>query len=189
MRSLLFVGLLLVVGCAGPSRSRTIEWGLVGVHPNNTPEPALTDGQLLISGRAVRTKNLYAAPVTLECGLQSENTTSNNSFFIDFVPVDSPIVDLAQHYLSIRLSDGQSLVEVGESNLEQPVRLIKSALVPIEAEGRYKLVVEVHGSNLVVHVNGRTLQVDQPVPYDKFSIELRTFPPPSSWRVLNLTVH
>ena len=186
MRQLLIVGLLAMVGCAtAPNPSSvpgSIEWDTVLAHSVGAPEPAVKDGQLVLSGRAMCSRATYTPSFTLECEVQS-TLSSNASFYIDFVPQDASAAVLPQRYVSIKLNNNSAL-EVWASTSNQSPRLIKSTVAQASAEGRYKLVIEVQRDGFTVDGT----KVDLPIPYDRFHVELRTFPPPSQWLVRNFTI-
>ncbi len=187
MRLLFIVGLLAMVGCATTPHMGTMEWNTYLAHPDGA-SAVVKDGELVLSGRAIRSHATYAAPVTVECELQSGQTSSNGGFCIDFVPGGASATALPQEYIGIKLCSDNTL-EAWASRSNQPPHLIKkSTAIPINALGRYKLTVEVRQGGFTARANGVLMIIDQPVPYDRFHIELRTFPPPSQWRVRDFSV-
>lgn len=164
-----------------------MEWNLVNEHPSGTPPPAIEKGQLVLSGRAVRSSRTYTAPVTIDCRLQPQEASTNSTFYIDLVPEDQPATTLPSNYLGIELIHGQEL-RAWVSRGSQPTPLIKPVPVHADADGGYKLAVEVRRDGLEVRVNGEPVNVDKAVPFDEFRIELRSFPPPNSWRVSDFSV-
>jgi hypothetical protein len=191
MRLLLIVGLLATVGCAtAPNPGSTpgsMEWDTVLAHSAGAPEPLVKDGQLVLAGRAIRSRATYTPSFTLECELQSTQTSSNGSFYVDFVPQDASAAVLSQEYVGIKLES--SKLEAWASTSNHPPRLIKSTAVQVSAEGRYKLAIEVQRDGLTVDVNSVPMVIDLPVPYDRFRIEMRASPPPARWLVRNFTIH
>ena len=188
MRPLLIVVLIVLAGCATRPGLNSMEWNLVNAPPNGTPAPVVEKGQLILSGRAVRSSGTYAAPVTIECRLQPPQASTNGTFYIDLVPEGQPATALPSDYLGIELMHGQAL-HVWLSHGGQPTPLIKPVSVRVDADGGYKLAVEVRRDGFGVRVNGEAVTVDQAVPFDEFRIELRTFPPSSSWRVSDFAIH
>jgi hypothetical protein len=165
-----------------------MEWNTVLARPDVAPEPVVKDGELVLSGRAIQSRATYAAPLTVECDLRSGQTSSNGSFYIDFVPSRASAAALPQEYIDIKLC-GDNTLEAWASRSNQPPHLIKkSTAIPIKALGQYKLTVEVRHGGFTARANGVLMMIDQPVPYDRFQIELRTFPPPSQWRVRDFSV-
>jgi hypothetical protein len=188
MRPLLIVWLLALAGCATAPNPETMEWSTALAHSDGTPEPVLKDGRLVLSGRAIRSRTAYAAPFTLECELQSAQTSTNGGFCIDFVPEGASTAVLPEEYVGIKLSNDNTL-EAWGSGSNQPAHLIKkSGAILLDALGGYKLTVEVRHGGFTVYVNGELMKIDQPVPYDRFQIQLRTFPPPSQWVVRDFSI-
>ena len=165
-----------------------MEWNLVNAHPTGTPAPVLEKGELTLSGRAVQSRGTYTAPVTIECGLQPQPATTNSAFYIDLVPAGQPATALPGDSWSIKLIHGQTL-QVWATHGSQPTPLIEPVPLRAAAEGGYKLAVDVRRDGLEVRVNGETVKVDKAMPFDEFHIELRSFPPPNSWRASNFSVH
>jgi hypothetical protein len=187
MRLLLIVGLLAMVGCATTPNPGTMEWSTILGHPAGA-SAVVKDEKLVLSGRAIRSRAAYAAPLTVECELQSGQVSSNGSFYIDFVPEGASAAALPQEYVSFKLCNDNTL-EAWASRSNQPPHLIgKSAVIPVGAQGRYKLAVEVQHGGFAAHANSVPMTIDLPVPYDKFQIELRTSPPPSQWLVCSFSV-
>ncbi len=142
----------------------------------------------MLSGRAIRSRTSYAAPFALECELQPAQTSSNGGFYIDFVPEGVSTAVLPQEYVGIKLGNDSTL-EAWASRSNQPAHLIKkSGVILIDAVGGYKLAVEVQRDGFIVYANGEPMKIDQPVPYDRFQIQLRTFPPPSQWVVRDFSI-
>ena len=165
-----------------------MEWNALLPHPDASPSPTIENGQLVLSGCAVRSRSVYSAPLTIECELQSEAPSAKGDFYINLVPQNVPAKELAQDCFGIKLSDDQTTLEIWESHGNQPAHLIKSTAIPVESKGHYKLVVEVQRGNFSVDANGVTISVKQAVPYERFQVELRTFPPNSLWHVINFTI-
>jgi hypothetical protein len=188
MRVLLIFGLLALTGCAGSPHPIMMEWNALLPHPDASPSPTLENGQLTLSGDAVRSRSTYSAPLTIECELQSEATSAKGAFYINLVPQNVPATELAQDYFGIKLSDDKTTLEIWESQGNQPAHLLKSTAIPVQSPVHYKLVVEVQRGNFSVDANGVTLSVKQGVPFDTFQVELRTFPPPSLWHVINFVI-
>jgi hypothetical protein len=188
MRALLIIGLLALTGCAGSPHPIAMEWNALLPHPDASPSPTIENGQLTLSGDAVRSRSTYAAPLTIECELQSEAPPAKGGFYINLVPQSVPAKELAQDFLGIKLSDDQTTLEVWESHGSQPAHLIKSTAIPVESKGHYKLVVEVQRGSFTANANGVTISVNQSMPFDRFQVELRTFPPPSLWHVINFAI-
>jgi hypothetical protein len=188
MRPILIIGLLALTGCASGPNVRTMEWNALLPHPDAFPPPAIENGQLTLVGGDVRSRNVYAAPLTVECELQSETPSAESDFFINLVPQDAPTKELAQDYLGIKLRADKTTLEIWAAHGGQPAHLIKSMSVPVAQEGHYKLVVEVQRGNFTVSANTVTLNVHESLPFDRFQVELRTFPPPSRWRVINFAI-
>lgn len=188
MRLLLIVGSLALAGCATVSGPRSIEWNPIDAHPSDTPEPVVEEGKLVLSGRAVRSQTAYAAPVTIECEAQPVDASTNSCLYIDLVPENQPTTQLPNDYLGIKLVHGETL-QIWATRGGEPTYLIKPASVRADADGRYKLMVQARLDGIIVQVNNETVRVDYPVPYGKFTIELRTFPPPNPWRVDSFSVH
>jgi hypothetical protein len=187
MRLLLIVGLLAMIGCATAPRPGTMEWNTVAPHADGASEPVVKDGGLVLSGSAIRSRATYAAPVTLVCELQSLQPSSIGNFYIDFVPNGVSAVPLPQEFVGIKLNNN-NILEVWASSSNHPARLIESTVLPIVAEGQYKLVLEVQHVGFNAHTNGVPMTIDIPVPYNRFQIELRAFPPPSHWLVRDFSI-
>ncbi len=188
MRRLLIFGLIALAGCATRPSSSSIEWSIVKAHPSGTPEPTVQNGQLVLSGRAARSSKTYAAPATIECELQPQQASTNSTFYIDLVPEGQSLDVLPVDYLGIKLVHDQQLY-VWLSQGSQPTQLIKPVSVHADSEGGYKLSVELRPDGLGIRVNNETFKIDKVMPFDKFRIELRTFPPANSWQIRNLSVY
>jgi hypothetical protein len=90
--------------------------------------------------------------------------------------------------VGIKILHGQEL-RAWVSRGSQPTLLIKPVPVRPDAKGGYQLIIDVQRESLAVRVNGETVKADAAVPFAEFRIQLRTFPPPSSWRVTNFSIH
>jgi len=165
-----------------------MEWNALLPHTDASPPPTIENGQLILSGDAVRSRTAYAAPLTIECELQSETPSAESDFYLNLVPRNVPAKELAQDYFGIKLRADQTTLEIWESHGNQPAHLLKSTAIQVAREGHYKLVVEVQRGNFSVDANGVTISVKQAVPFDRFQVELRTFPPPSLWHVINFVI-
>jgi hypothetical protein len=188
MRLLFTVGLLALAGCATAPNPGAMVWNTIMAHSDDAPNPMLKDGELVLSGRAIRSRATYAAPFALECELQSGQTSSNGGFYIDFVPGGASAAALPQEYVSVKLCDDNTLEAWASRSNQSPHLIKKSTAIPIKALGQYKLTMEVRHGGFTACANGVLMAIDQPVLYDRFQIELRTFPPPSRWRVRNFSV-
>ena len=190
MRLLLVLGLVTLVGCAtAPSPASNpggMEWDTVLAYPGGSPKPFVKDGQLVLSGGIVRSRTTYTPSFTLECELASAQASSNVSFCIDFVPQNASAAVLPQEYVGIKLNN--SALEAWASTSNHPERLIKSIVVQPSVGGRYKLAIKVQRDGFTVDVNGVPMNIDLPIPYDKFRIELRSSPPLSQWVVSNFAI-
>ena len=102
MRALLIIGLLALTGCAGSPHPIMMEWNALLPHPDASPSPTIENGQLTLSGDAVRSRSDYSAPLTIECELQSEATSAKGAFYINLVPQNVPATELAQDYFGIK---------------------------------------------------------------------------------------
>jgi hypothetical protein len=188
MRTLLIVGLVAMVGCATAPHSDTMEWNVIPAQSSGVSGPVVKDGELVLSGNAIRSRATYAVPLTVECELYSGQTFSNCGFDIDFVPDGAPIATPPQQYVGIKLC-GDSTLEAWASRSNQPPHLIKkSGQIPVDGLGSYKLTVEVRQGGFTASANGALMTVDLPMPYDKFHVELRAFPPPSLWHIHGFSV-
>lgn len=188
MRPLLSVGLVALVGCATVLGPRSIEWNPIDAQPSDTPAPVVEEGKLVLSGRAVRSQSAYTAPVTIECEAQPAEASTNSCFYIDLVPENQPTTQLPNEYLGIKLVHSGTL-QIWATRGGEPTYLIKPAAIRADADGRYKIIVQARLDGIIVQVNNETVRGDYPVPYGKFTIELRTFPPPNPWRVDSFSVH
>jgi hypothetical protein len=187
MRPLFILLLVALSGCATRPGSNSMEWNLVNAHPSGTPAPTIENGQLILSGRAVRSSRTYTVPVTIECRLQPQQADTNSTFYIDLVPEGQLPNALPNDYLGIKLVHGQEL-RAWVSRGNQPTPLIKPVTVSADGDGGYKLTVDVQRDSLAVQVNGKTVKVDTAMPFNEFHIELRSFPPPSSWHVRDFSI-
>jgi len=188
MRLFPIVALIALAGCATRSPGpNSIEWYPVAAHPGGAPAPAVENGSLILFGSAVRSSGTYAAPVTIECEIQPQPASSNSTFYIGLVPEGQPTSTLPADYVGIKLVYERELSAwLSQSN--QLTTLIKPTLVRANANGSYRFSIAVHGDGIVVQANNETARIDKVLPFEKFHIELRTFPPPNSWRVQNFSV-
>ncbi len=176
-----------MAGCTTVPGPRTMEWNTILAHSYGA-SAVVTNGELVLSGRAIRSRATYAAPVMVECELQSGLVSTNGSFYINFVPEGASVEALAQEYVGIKLCNDNTL-EAWASRSNQPPRLIgKSAAIPVDTPGRYKLTVEVQHGGFTAYANGVPMAIDLPVPYDRFQIELRSSLPPSQWVVRDFAI-
>jgi len=188
MRTLLIVGLVAVVGCATAPQTGTMEWNIIPTQSSGVSGPLVKDGELVLSGNAIRSRATYAAPLTVECELQSGQVSSNSGFYIDFVPEGASATALPQQYVGIKLC-GDNTLEAWASRSNQLPHLIqKSGQILVDGLGTYKLTVEVRPGGFTARANGVLMTIDLPLPYDKFRVELRAFPPPSLWRIHGFSV-
>jgi hypothetical protein len=187
MRLPLIVGLLAMVGCATAPGPRAMEWDTIIAHRYGA-SAILTNGELVLSGRAIQSRATYAAPLTVECELQSGQGSSNGSFYIDFVPEGTSVAVLPQEYVGFKLR-GDNTLEAWASRSNQPPRLIgRSTAIPVDPQGQYKLAVDVQSGGFAAHANGVPMPIDLPMPYGKFQIQLQSSPPPSQWHVRDFSV-
>jgi hypothetical protein len=178
---------VLAVGCATKAGSNEIHWDIVQAHPAGGSVPEVKSGQMFLSGRAVRSANLYSAPLTIACELQAEGPSTNCAFYVDLVPAGRPLGQLPNDYLAVKLVHRQELrVWVFRGN--EPRQLIEPTPIQPGTDGRYKLTIEAQRDRLVVHVNNGTVEIGEGVAYAKFRVELRSFPPASDWRVSDLVI-
>jgi len=191
MRAILILGLVGMVGCSTSNKTATgavgMEWNTVLTHPDNAPVPVVMADEMELTGRAIRSYRTYTVPLAIECELQSALESSNSIFYVDFVPEDASAAPLLSEYVGIRIL-GNKTVEAWAARTNQSARLITSMTVPISKGGRYTVAVQLHTEGFAVQVNGREMKVDLPVPYYRFRVQLRSFPPPSSWRLRNFSV-
>jgi len=190
--ALLGAALLALAGCASGPRPRSVMWRVLPDRQAESPAPQIESNELVLDGRAVRTQRTFSVPLTVELEVATEPNSTNAAFFLQFDPVDAIQRNTPADFLAVKLRQVEAKktsILVWISQGAQPRHLLPMDTVVAHQQGSpYRLGIESKADGLALHIDQETFKIDAAFPYDQFYVQLRTFPPPSRWRVRSFTV-
>jgi hypothetical protein len=172
---------VLIAACAGGSHSRQMTWNAL---PGENTPPQIQHASLILDASVVRSDRSFTMPVSIRCDVDLSGAT-NGAFYIDFVPLTESASRLPREFVTIKL-DTQLAVSATIFHGGETTDLLMPSPVSRAGKAKYRINVEAQRERLVVNVNDASFEASSGVPYEKFYVQLRSLPPPTRARVLNV---
>jgi hypothetical protein len=153
--------------------------------PNEHQPPELRQGKLVLDGGIVRSDISYTTPVMIRCDVDFSSAT-NGAFYIDFVPLAALPTGLPRDFATVKL-DSQATVSASIAHAGETTDWLKPSAVSRAGRATHRIRVEAQRERLTVTVDGMSFDAVGGVPYERFYVQLRSTPPPTPARVLNIS--
>ena len=177
---------------------RAIDWEVLAA-PGLTGGAAarISESEILLQGRPVRTQQTYATPLRIECDvILEERSAADGSFDLTFLPVDQS-ANNPDEYQTFRMiysntgdygSRDRLLINnkvAGEAGRDVWIK------VPYEVKGGhlYHMIFEVEATELRITIDDQTYQIKKAgIPFEKFYLKISGWQPANRWHVKAFTI-